>query len=625
MFYRRKLCELTRAILLCVALLLSITSGVFAADAKRVLLLHAFGHAYSPWSDMAGSLRAELIRKASAPIDLYEISLDTERVRGAENEKPFIEYIHALLGERKPDLLVPVGAPAAFFVERHRAELFPGTPMLIIGADRRRIVQGSLMPNDAAVLLDVDFPAYVKNILRLRPEVTNIAVVIGNSSVERYWTSELRKDFQQFSNRVQFTWWNDLAFNDILARAAVMPPQSAILHVLLSEDAKGVPYTQDRALEALREVASAPIFGVGDYEMGRGIVGGPLVQTNILGQQGARTALRILNGEKSKDIETPAVVFGAPIYDWRELRRWNIKESLLPPNSIVQFRGATAWQTYRWEILLAAAIILGQSLLIAYVLLQSRRRRAAEAEAAEQRQEVAHLMRVSVLGELSGAIAHEISQPLTAILSNAQAALELLERKSPDLAEIREAITDIVHEDNRAGDVIGRLRGLLKRGERKSEAVDLNELVKSTITLLHSELIGRNIEIETDLARGLRQTWGDPVQLQQVLLNLFLNAMDAMTSTKEPSRRVKVSTCLLKDGAVEVRIRDRGHGIKPENQAKLFKPFYTSKEHGLGLGLSICSTIAQAHGGALSVVNHPDRGAVAVLSLPAHEQAVAAE
>jgi C4-dicarboxylate-specific signal transduction histidine kinase len=155
--------------------------------------------------------------------------------------------------------------------------------------------------------------------------------------------------------------------------------------------------------------------------------------------------------------------------------------------------------------------------------------------------------------------------------------------------------------------------------------VDLNELVKSTITLLHSQLIGRNIEVETDFARGLPQTWGDPVQLQQVLLNLFLNAMDAMVSTKEPLRRVKVSTCLSKDGAVEVRIRDRGHGIKPENQAKLFKPFYTSKEHGLGLGLSICSTIAQAHGGALSLVNHPDRGAVAVLLLPAHKQAVAAE
>jgi signal transduction histidine kinase len=616
--------ELIRAVLVCTALLLLTSAGAFAADAKRVLVLHAFGHAYSPWSDMAGSFRAELITKAPAPIDLYEVSLDTERVRGAENEKPFVDYIHALLGGRKPDLLVPVGAPAVFFVERHRAELFPGTPMLIIGADRRRIVDGSLMADDAAVLLDLDLAAYIENILRLRPEVKNIAVVVGNSNVERYWTSELSKDFGQFSDRVNFTWFNDLPFSEILARAATMPPQSAIFHFLLSEDAKGIPYTQDRALEALREVASVPLFGMGDYEMGRGIVGGPLMQTNILGQQGALTALRMLNGEKPKDIETSAVVFGAPIYDWRELRRWNISESLLPTGSIVQFREPTAWQHYRWEIMLAAAIILGQSLLIAYVLVQSRRRRAAEAEAAEQRRQVAHLTRVSVLGELSGAIAHEISQPLTAILSNAEAALELLEHKSPDLSEIREAISDIVHEDNRAGDVIERLRGLLKKGEHKSEAVDLNELVKSTITLLHSELIGRNIEVATDLASDLPRSWGDPVQLQQVLLNLFMNAMDAMVSTKDALRRIKVSTRLAKDGAVEVRIRDRGHGIRPEHQAELFKPFYTSKEHGLGLGLSICSTIVQAHRGVLRLFNHPDRGAVAVLSLPTSEQLVAA-
>jgi C4-dicarboxylate-specific signal transduction histidine kinase len=234
-----------------------------------------------------------------------------------------------------------------------------------------------------------------------------------------------------------------------------------------------------------------------------------------------------------------------------------------------------------------------------------------------QRREVAHLMRVSTLGELSGAIAHEINQPLAAILSNAQAALHLLAQRTPDLNEVRDALNDIVHEDNRAGDVIARLRNLLKKGERKFEAVDLNEQVNSTIALLNSELIHRRIEIETDLAPGLPPISGDPVQLQQVLLNLFLNAMDAMTSTAEAYRRIKVSTALDAADRIEVRIRDRGLGIKPQTQDRLFKPFYTSKPSGLGLGLAICSTIAQAHGGKLTLANHADRGAVAVFSLPA--------
>jgi C4-dicarboxylate-specific signal transduction histidine kinase len=252
-------------------------------------------------------------------------------------------------------------------------------------------------------------------------------------------------------------------------------------------------------------------------------------------------------------------------------------------------------------------------------------RKTAEAEAAEQRQEVTHLMRVSVLGELSGAIAHEINQPLTAILSNAQAALHLLAQKSPDLAEVRDAIDDIVHEDNRAGEVIQRLRNLLRKGERKSEHVDLNDLVNSTLALLKNGLIDRHIEVECDLATGLPATSGDSVQLQQVLLNLFMNAMDATTSIPSSQRRIVVSTRLAQGGALEVLIRDRGPGLGSDDPAVLFKPFRTSKEHGLGLGLTICSTIAQAHGGKVTLVNHQDGGAVAILSLPAREILMAAQ
>jgi C4-dicarboxylate-specific signal transduction histidine kinase len=234
-------------------------------------------------------------------------------------------------------------------------------------------------------------------------------------------------------------------------------------------------------------------------------------------------------------------------------------------------------------------------------------------------------MRVSVLGELSGAIAHEMNQPLTAILSNAQAVLHLLDQRSLDLTEVRDAILDIIHEDNRAGEVIRRLRNLLRKGEKKSEQIDLSDLVGSTIGLLKNELIDRRIEVETDLATGLPATFGDPVQLQQVLLNLFMNAMDALASMPSARKRIMVSTHAVEDGAVQVMIRDHGPGIGSADQADLFKPFHTSKEHGLGLGLTICSTIAQAHGGKLTLANHEEGGAVTVFTVPAHEHLMAAQ
>src|SRR5262249_51420096 len=251
--------------------------------------------------------------------------------------------------------------------------------------------------------------------------------------------------------------------------------------------------------------------------------------------------------------------------------------------------------------------------------------KAAEAEAALQRQEVAHLMRVSVLGELSGAIAHEINQPLTAILSNAQAALHLLGQKSPDLTEVSDVLRDIVQEDNRAGEVVHRLRSLLKKGERKFEAININDLINSTIALLNSELISRRINVKAELASAMPRTWGDPVQLQQVLLNLFMNAMDAMTSTPSSQRLLTVSTRATQSGAVEVLVKDHGSGIALVEQGRLFEAFFTTKNQGLGLGLTICKTIVQAHGGNITLANDVTGGAVATLSLPAQEVLIAAQ
>ena len=258
----------------------------------------------------------------------------------------------------------------------------------------------------------------------------------------------------------------------------------------------------------------------------------------------------------------------------------------------------------------------GRSKHLAGIFVDITEQKSAEAEVALQRLEVEHLMRVSVLGELSGSIAHEVNQPLTAILSNAQAAIHLLAQNSPDLAEVRDALQDIVHEDIRAGEVIHRLRSLLKKGERKTEYVNINDLVRSTVSLLHSELIGRDISLRLDLDHAPLLTCGDSVQLQQVLLNLVMNAMDAMASTPIAQRSIQISTDGPQAGMVDVRVKDRGHGIRPKENGRLFEPFYTTKDQGLGLGLTLCSTIIQAHQGRLTLVNDERGGAIAKFSLP---------
>jgi PAS domain S-box-containing protein len=236
-------------------------------------------------------------------------------------------------------------------------------------------------------------------------------------------------------------------------------------------------------------------------------------------------------------------------------------------------------------------------------------RKQTEAEVLRQRAELAHVSRVSVMGELSASMAHELNQPLTAILSNTQAAQRFLAADKLDRAEFDEILKDIVHDTTRARDVIRHLRALVKKSEREFVRVDVNEIISQVVAFLHGDIVGRNVIVIQELAPELPLVLGDRTQLQQVLLNLLLNAFDAVSGKRVPDRRVTVLTAMASPEMVRVAVRDGGVGIPPGKFDEIFQPFFTTKTEGLGMGLSVSRSIIEGHGGRLTAENNAGPGA----------------
>jgi signal transduction histidine kinase len=603
-----------RLLLGIVVLLLAMTGEAFS-EPKRVLLLHSFGRDFAPWSEYARVIREELERQSKEPIDIFEASLATARFPDGE-EDPFIDYLRTLFAKNQLNLVIPLGAPAVSFLQRHRNELFPSTPALFTAVEQRRIPRISVTDNDVVVAINNDLPGTIANILRVLPDTTNVAVVIGDSPIEKYWLEQMRAEFQRFEGRVRFTWFNELSFEEMLMRAAALPPRSAIFFALLSVDAAGTAHEEGKAMARLHAVANAPIFSYNDVFFGEGIVGGPLIVVADVGRQAARDAIRILNGEPPGAIKTPPIEFGTPKFDWRELHRWNISEGRLPVGSEIYFRPPSPWDLYRWQISAGVAALLLQAAIITWLLVERRRRYFAEAEAGSRRREVIRLNRVTTASVLSSSIAHEIYQPLGAILSNTEAAQMLLKVYPPDLAKINDILSDIVRDEQRASEIILGLRNLLdNRNEAELEALDLNDTVPELVRIVTPEVVRREITLRTMLAPEALPVRADPIHMQQVIINLVMNGMDAMEDAPAPHNLTIQTRRDLERDIAEVRVSDSGIGIPKEKLTLIFDPFVTTKRQGTGLGLPIARTIIESYGGAIWAENC-QRGAMFCFTLP---------
>jgi C4-dicarboxylate-specific signal transduction histidine kinase len=344
------------------------------------------------------------------------------------------------------------------------------------------------------------------------------------------------------------------------------------------------------------------------------------MQTQVLGRDGAEVALRILKGETAGQIDSPHVLFGAPIYDWRELKRWNISEALLPSNSVVLFREPPVWEQYRGQVMAALAIGVFQTVLIAGLLIErARRQRATEqaararAESGQHRESLAHLVRVHTVGEMSAAIVHEVTQPLAAIKNYAFAAQYQLAR---DTTKVDALLDKIEEQASRAGDVLHSLRAMVKKKQQSEpDRIEIGRLVADSLKLVEMENHLGDIRVESTIAPDLPPVFADGIQIQQVVLNLTRNAVEAMEEAGQAGE-ITIGVQGNGNGEIVVSVADQGPGIAPADAERVFGPFYSTKGAGLGVGLSISRAIVEAHGGRLSLSPNARGGCVFRFTLP---------
>ena len=563
------------------------------------------------------AIEAALQNHSTNRYEFFSEHQDVSHFSDARHVRLFQDYLGRKYAGRDLDLIIAVPSRNYTLAKDIPDALFPEVPVVFVSVNELDVPLEISKYGVTGVVQRFDFAGTIGLIVRLQPDLRRLVVIGGISESDRIALSRIEEVTHGLEG-IKVDFWTNYPVATLPAAVSTLPEGTAILLSSLQNDVTGQSFMMSQVGETLAPVASVPMYVVGGSLIGSGAVGGRVVDIQDLGMRTADLSLQVLNGANPETMPIQVETKGAPMVDWRALQRWHIKESRVPNDCEVRFRPPTLWGQYRGVILISLAVILAQALTIAGLLTQRHYRYLAEQKLLSQRAELAHVSRVSTMGQLASSLAHELNQPLGAILRNAEAGELFMLKEKPDLDEIRAILSDIRKDDERAGKVIERMRSLLKRRELHSDALDLHDVVDEIVTLAEPDAAKRQVNLSTKFDAKLPIVHGDRVHLQQVLLNLILNGMDAMAQSPPAERNLEIHAYSLRDGGAEIAVRDAGTGIAREKLERVFEPFFTTKAEGMGMGLAISRTIVEAHGGQIRAENNlTGKGATFFVSFPA--------
>jgi signal transduction histidine kinase len=606
--------RITGLILCLIAVLVPVRLPATEMRARSILVLDQSESRGPFYYQIFSGLRSAVNADTRSHTTLYSENLDLSRFNGASYEESLRQQLKEKYRDRPIGVVVAVGTSTLELVLRWREELWPGVPVVFALVDEMDFARLKLPPDVTGGFVKLALADSIKAARAVVPDLDSVVFVGApwdRQVVFRNWKDEIPTAAVGL-NVIEII---GATMAETRRRVEALPKRCAILYSAMYSDGEGTFYPPATALKLIAEKANRPIVVAAETFLEPGGIGGFVLVPGLIGADAGSLALRIMNGEPPSSIPARVTEAVKPIFNWQQMRRWDVSESSLPPDSEIRFREPGLWENYRWQSISVAAAFLIQTALISILLHERKKRSDAELEARHRMTELAHANRQATAGELSSSIAHELGQPLGAILTNAETAELILNSPSPDLSEVKEILADIRRDDLRASEVIHRMRSLLKRTPFETKDVDLNDTMREVFEFLSAQASARNIALHLQASPEALHVKGDPVQLQQVILNLMVNSMDAMASM--PNGRTVVGRTEMNGGSSAViSIFDSGPGIPPYRLNEVFDPFFTTKRQGMGIGLSIARTIVLAHKGRIWAENVADGGAVFRLSLP---------
>jgi signal transduction histidine kinase len=579
---------------------------------RRVIVLDQSTPYTEYFGKLFASFQSTLKTGSDVPTTIHLERLGYTYVKGSEYDTLLRSFIKDKYSAGPISVIVANGAQALQFALSLRIDSGPSMPIVFSGIDDGTAAQLKLPPNVTGTTINRTMRHVLITAKALVPGLKSIALV-GDPLEEQTYRHHYKSDLQAIDKELGLIDLTGLPMDDLRKRVAALPDDAAIFYTTLSGSGRA-RYDPNDALALVAEVANRPIVIDQETRLGHGGTGGFVLEAAPVGEATARLVLRVLNGESASSIPIMAGEFIKPVFDWRELKRWNVPEHRLPLGSEIRFREAGLWERYRLQIAGIFAAILLQAALIGWLIYEIGRRQRAETRSRSAMAELTYMNRRVAAGHLSAALTHEINQPLAGITTRASAALRWLRPEKHDLERARAALEAIVAATDRVANIVRSMRAMFQKEAPEIVSIDINQIILTALSIVRVELQNHAIEVRRQLNDHLPAIQGDKVQLQQVVLNLVLNGIEAMQSVRP--RVLKVQTDQTKPDMVSVSVEDTGTGIASSNLDQIFKPLFSTKRSGMGMGLFICQSIIESHGGRIWVAAASNRGSIFQFELP---------